>query len=68
MNVNQSFIIPNSQRNNSLTYNEESFVLNESDDSITQNNSFLEDFNYIFDICQEIENNNCSETKDYLYQ
>jgi hypothetical protein len=30
---------------------------------MTQNNSFFKDFNYVFDICKEIENNNCSETK-----
>ena len=57
---NKTLFYPDSQLNNS---SDESIELNESEDNSEQNQSFFEDSDFIFDICKEIENNNCSETR-----
>lgn len=53
---NKTLFYPDSQLNNS---SDESIELNESEDNSEQNQSFFEDSDFIFDICKEIENNNC---------
>ena len=60
---NKTLFYPDSQLNNS---SDESIELNESEDNSEQNQSFFEDSDFIFDICKEIENNNCSEREQLM--